>query len=134
MSFVLYLNRNIPVSIICSAPPNPSQSGYSKGRRPETKVVLLFAYVSFCIAVCRNIYDPASLSSSSLTSTLPRWFQHLSLRQSRIYLEWLQLLADSPISNFTTTPQRVGTIINISRCSWIDLAPIVTRCTRFGPH
>ena len=119
----------------CSAPPNPSHFGYSKDHRTESKArhaisqsldafVLLFAYVSFSIAICRKPEDPAFISTESLsTSTQPRWFQHLSLRQSKIHPEWLQLLADSPISNFTTTPQRVGVIINVSRCSWINLVP-----------
>jgi hypothetical protein len=123
---------NTPLS--CSAPPNPSQFGYSKDHRTESKArlalsdsidafVLLFAYVSFCIAICRDVNDPATISSSS--STQPKWFRRLSLRQSRIHLEWLQLLADSPISNFTTTPQRVGSIINVSRCSWLNLVPFM---------
>ena len=89
--------------------------------------MLLFAYVSFYIAICRSAGDPARISSSSSTSTHPGWFQRLSLRQSRIHPEWLQLLADSPISDFTSTPQRVGAILNVSRCSWIDLVPNMLR-------
>jgi len=89
--------------------------------------VLLFTFVSFCIAICRSSYDPASISSSSSTLTLPRWFQRSFFRQSRIHLEWLQLLADSSISNFITTPQRVSTVVNAHRRSWIDLAPFMLR-------
>ena len=122
------------VFVICSDPPNPSQFGYSKCHRTKEKArhalstsldafVLLFACVSFYIAICRGSGDPACISSSSSTSTHPRWFQRLSLRQSRIHPEWLQLLADSPISDFTSTPQRVGAILNVARCSWIDLVP-----------
>ena len=103
-----------------------SNFGYSKDHRTESKAchaisqsldafVLHFAYVSFSIATCRKPEDPAFISTESLSaSTQPRWFQHLSLQQSKIHPEWLQLLADSPISNFTTTPQHVGTIINVS--------------------
>jgi hypothetical protein len=40
---------------------------------------------------------------------------------------WLRLLADSPISDFTTTPQRVGANINASRCSWILLVSSMLR-------
>ena len=131
----LFVEEHPKTPVFCSAPPNPSQSGYSKRYRTTGKArialsnsldafVLLFAYVSFCIAICRKSNDPASISSISSTSTPPGWFQRLSLR---IHPEWLQLLADSPISNFTTTPQRVGTIINVSRCSWFDLVPYMLR-------
>jgi hypothetical protein len=116
----------------CSAPPNPSQFGYFNAHSTENKArfalsqsldcfVLLFAYVSFCNAICRNPDDPVSISLSD--STQPKWFNELSARRNRVHPEWLKLLADSPISNFTTTPQRVGTIINVSRCSWINLVP-----------
>ena len=121
------------VFIVCSDP-NPSQYGYSKCHRTKAKArqaisnsldafVLLFACVSFHIAICRRSDDPARISTSSSPSTLPRWFQHLSLRQNKIHPEWLQLLADSPISDFTSTSQRVGAILNVSSCSWFDLVP-----------
>ena len=119
----------------CSVSPSPSNFGYSKAYLTEKKArsalsesvdafVLLFAYVSFFIAMCRVRDDPATVSLSP-SSTNPRWFRHLSSQESRIHPEWLQLLADSPISDFTstTTPQRVGTIINVSHCSWIHLVP-----------
>jgi len=119
----------------CSVSPSPSNFGYSKAYLTEKKArsalsesvdafVLLFAYVSFFIAMCRVRDDPATVSLSP-SSTNPRWFRHLSSQESRIHPEWLQLLADSPISDFTstTTPQRVGTIINVSQCSWIHLVP-----------
>ena len=120
------------ISLNCPVPPTPSQFGYSKAHSTKKKAwsalsesfdafVLLFAYVSFCIAICRAPGDPASISL--LTSMQPRWFQDLSAWKSRIHPEWLQLLADSPISDFTTTPQHLGTIINVSQCSWINLVP-----------
>ena len=83
------------VFIVCSDP-NPSQYGYSKCHRTKAKArqaisnsldafVLLFACVSFHIAICRRSDDPARISTSSSPSTLPRWFQHLSLRQNKIH-------------------------------------------------
>ena len=83
--------------------------------------VILFAHVSFCIAICRSVSDTPSLSSSTPES-MPRWFQDLSVK-NRIHPEWLRLLADSPIANFTTAPQRLGTIVNVARCSWLHLIP-----------
>jgi hypothetical protein len=125
--------RDYPqISLDCPVPPSPSKFGYAKGYSTERKArlalsesvdafVLLFAYVSFCIAMRRAPEDPPSISFS--TSTKPWWYRELSARQSNIHPEFLQLLADSPISDFSTTPQRVGTIINVSRCSWIQLVP-----------
>ena len=94
----------------CSDPPRPSQF-YTKSYSTKDKArfaiselanafVLLFAYISFCIAIYRHPDNPLSVSSSSSTSAQPRWFQVLSSTKSRIHPEFLQLLADSPISNF----------------------------------
>jgi hypothetical protein len=118
----------------CPVPPEPSDFGYYSAHSTEKKArsalsesqdafVILFAYVSFCIAICRSSTDPLSVSSLSLTSTKPRWLQQLSARSSGIHPQYLQLLTDSPISDFTTTPQRLGTIINVSQCPWIQLVP-----------
>jgi hypothetical protein len=103
--------RDYPDQILeCSTPPNPSHFGYLKSHVKEHKAryalsqsldafVLLLAYVSFFIAICRAPEDPASISL--MTSTKPRWFRELS---DRIHPEFFQFLADSPISGFTTTP------------------------------
>jgi hypothetical protein len=123
----------------CAAPPKPSHFGYSKEYRTESKArlalsdsvdtfVLLFAYVSFYIAICRDTSkDPTSISLSSATATQPNWFQRLSERKSKIHPGFLRLLADSPISNFTTTTARTGSIINVSRCSWLSLVPYMLK-------
>jgi hypothetical protein len=116
----------------CSIPPKPSEFGYFVAHTFEEKArsalsesldafVHLFAYVSFCIAICRAAEDPSSISLS--TSTKPRWFLILSDPDSKIHPGFLQLLADSPIADFTTTPQRVGLIINVAQCSWLHLCP-----------
>jgi len=128
----LFAKEHPKTSLDCSAPRSPSDFGYSKNYPKERKArlaisesidsfVLLFSYISFCIAMCRNPGEPAFVSLSE--STRPNWFQVLSARQNRIHPEWLQLLVDSPISNFTTTPQRRGAILNVSKCTWIHLVP-----------
>ena len=82
------------VFLVCSDPPKPSEFGYSKCYRTKVKArlalstsldafVLLFAYVSFYIAICRSSDDLACISSSSSTSMQPRWFPW----QSRIHPE-----------------------------------------------
>ena len=93
------------IDLNCSVPPNPSQFGYLKVHSTEKKAhsalsesldafMLLFAYVSFLIAMCRVPSDPAP--TSLLTSTHSKWLQDLSAGNN-IHPEWLQLLADSPI-------------------------------------
>jgi hypothetical protein len=123
------------VFLHCSAACTPSEFRYSKGHSIEKKArsalsesidaFVLFAYVSFCIAICRSPDDPATISLSA--STQPRWFRDLSARKSKIHPEFLQLLVDSPISDFTTTPQRLGSIINISQCPWMNLVPYMMK-------
>jgi len=51
----------------------------------------------------------------------------LSLRRSRIHPEFLQLLANSPISDFSTTTNRVGAIINVAHCPWLRLVPYMLK-------
>ena len=41
--------------------------------------------------------------------------------------EGVQLLADSPIADFTTGTQRLGAIIDVSCCSWMHLVPHMLR-------
>jgi hypothetical protein len=129
--------RDHPKTILnCSPPPNPSNFGYFKAHSSKEKArsalsesldafVVLFAYVSFCIAICRTSDDPLSVS---LSTAKPRWFRDLSSeRHQRFHPEWLQLLSDSPIADFTTVPQRLGMIINVARCSWLRLVPYMLK-------
>ena len=122
------------VFLRCLEPPKPSEFGYFEAHPSEEMArsalyesldafVILFAHVSFYIAICRLEIDPLSISSSTSRSDMPEWFRILSERKNRLSPEWLQLLADSPISDFTTTPQRLGTIVNVARCSWVHLLP-----------
>lgn len=124
----------------CSIPPKPSDFSYFDAHPSNEDArsalsesldvfVLLFAYVSFCIAIRRAATDPSSISLS--TSTKPRWFLDLFDPESKIHPEFLQLLADSPIADFTTTPQHLGLIINVARCSWLHLCPYMWRANVF---
>jgi hypothetical protein len=116
-------------------PPRPSNFGYFKAHSNEKKArfalsesldafVILLAYFSFSIAICRASDDPTSISLSTSDLEQPRWFHVLS---PEVKPECLQLLVDSPVANFSTTTQRVGTIINVSRCSWLHLVPYMLK-------
>ena len=82
-----YLKTHPKSSLHCSGPVYPSKFGFTKAYSTEKKArsalselrdafFLLFAYVSFCIAICRDSEDPYSISLS--TSTKPRWYKMLS--------------------------------------------------------
>ena len=103
--------------------PQPTLFGYFKCYRNREKActalshsldafALLFARVSFYIAICDQ-GDTACITSSSSTSTHPEWFQRLSDSP-----EFSQLLADSSISDFTSKQQRAGVIVNVASCSF----------------
>jgi hypothetical protein len=125
------------VNLLHSAPAKPSDFGYFSTHPSEEiarsaisksldAFVILFAYVSFCIAICRAKDDPASVSW--LTPELkPRWLRDLSDERSKLHPEWVQMLADSPIADFTTGTQRLGAIIDVSRCLWMHLVPYMMR-------
>jgi hypothetical protein len=115
-----------------SEPPKPTQFGYLKGYTTAKKArvalsesidafVVLLAYVSFCIAICRRKDDPGTVDLS--LSEQPQWVRELSLKRSRTHPEFLQLLANSPISDFSAASNRVGAIINVAQCSWLSLVP-----------
>ena len=135
-ALISVFQRNNPkVSLICSIPTNPSEFGYFIAHSSKEKArsalyksidafVILFAYLSFCIAISRTSNDPAS---ASLSDRKPIWLQVLSDRKLKLHPEWLQLLADSPIADFTTGPQRLGAIVNVARCSWLHLVPYMLR-------
>ena len=114
------------VSLTCITPTKPSEFGYftvhsskeiacSAISQSLDTFVVLFIYLAFCIAICKAPNDPDSHSLLT-TSSKPRWFQDLSVRKNGPHPEWLQLLLDSPIADFTfiTGPQCLGAIVNVA--------------------
>jgi hypothetical protein len=128
-----FLQDHPKVFLSVNTPSKPSDFGYFTTHPTEETArtalsqsldafVILLACVSFYIAISRIQGDPLSISSSTSESK-PRWLRDLADRKNRIHPEWLQLLADSPVANFTSGPQRLGGIVNVSRCSWLHLVP-----------
>ena len=127
------------VSLTCIIPTKPSKFSYfivhsskeiarSAISQSLDAFMVLFAYLSFCIAICKAPNDPDS-GSLLTTSSKPRWFQDLSVQKNGLHPKWLQLLLDSPIADFTfiTGPQRLGVIVNVARCSWLHLIPYMLK-------
>jgi hypothetical protein len=124
------------ISLVCVTPNKPSEFGYFVAHSSEYEArsalsksldafVILFAYLSFLIALARSPDDPHKVSLT--TTKKPRWLEILSHRRNRLHPEWIQLLVDSPIADFTTGPQRLGAIVNVARCSWIHLVPYMLK-------
>ena len=85
------------LSLTCLVPIKPSEFGYFTVHSSEEKAcsvisesldgfVILFAYLSFCIAICRLLNDPASVSLSSLMSK-PMWLRDLSEQKNKLHPE-----------------------------------------------
>ena len=117
-------------------PPKPSEFSYFNAHPSEEiarsaisksldAFVILFAFVSFCIAIDRAGEDPGPVSSLTPEKWL-RWLQVLSERTSKVHPEWVQLVVDSPIADFTTS-QCLGAIVNVFSCTWHHLVSYMLR-------
>jgi hypothetical protein len=77
--------------------------------------IVFAAYISFLIALCRS-YDASS----------PRSLRQLfEVSNSKIHPEWVRDLAESPIAQFGPDSRRVGSIVNVKSCKWLNLAPFM---------
>src|SRR5271168_3716110 len=77
--------------------------------------IVYAAYISFLIALCRY-YEASS----------PRSVRELfQVSNSKIHPEWLRDLAESPIAQFGPDSRRVGSIVNVKSCKWLNLAPFM---------
>jgi hypothetical protein len=107
-------------------PEKPGSYGYFNAYSTEAETcqalvesvnafVIYAAYISFLIALCRY-YD------ASTPRSLRQLFQ---ISNSKIHPEWLRDLAESPIAQFGPDSRRVGSIINVESCKWLNLAPFM---------
>jgi hypothetical protein len=121
-------NPNIPV--IWDAPAKPSVYGYFTSHATlevATEAIndsidgfiVYTAYISFLIALCQG--------------TASVW-QRFSIDQLFVkagiesHLEWISGLLASGVGDFTTTRRRVGSIVNVDQCQWLNLVPYMIEC------
>ena len=80
--------------------------------------VVYLAYTSFLIALYH--YYPQSSSTSHSSLSFRQLIQSTGLN---FHPEWLNGLEDSPVAQFRSDPQRVGSIIDVKSCKWLNLVP-----------
>jgi hypothetical protein len=123
-------NPNIP--IIWEIPAKPSLYGYfiSHATREAATLainnsvdgfVVYTAYISFLIALCQ------------FTATTSIWhgfsIENLFINAGiKSHPEWISGLLQSGIGDFTTTRRRVGSIVNVDQCQWLNLVPYMIKC------
>ena len=125
-----YLQRQFSeLTGLWEAPQKPSSFGYFGVQSTELEArqaiaqsidafVVYMAYTSFLIALYRYYPQPSSTSRSS--SSLRQLTQSTGLN---FHPEWLNGLEGSPVAQFRSDPQRVGSIIDVRSCKWLDLVP-----------
>jgi hypothetical protein len=121
-------NPNIPV--IWEAPAKPSLYGYftSQATREAATVaindsidgfIVYTAYISFLIALCQctaSFWDGTSIDKIFVNAGI------------KTHLEWISGLLQSGIGDFTTTRRRVGSLVNVDQCQWLNLVPYMIQC------
>jgi len=121
-------NPNIPV--IWETPAKPSMYGYftSHATLEAATVainnsidgfVVYTAYISFLIALCQctaSIWQGSSIEDLFVKAGIAS------------HLEWISGLLKSGIGDFTKTCRRVGSIVNVDQCQWLNLVPYMIQC------
>jgi hypothetical protein len=125
-----YLQGKFPeLTGLWEVPQKPGALGYFGVESTEPKArqaiansidafVVYLAYTSFLIALYR--YYPQSSNASHSSLSLRQLIPSMGLN---LHPEWLNGLEDSPVAQFRSDPQRVGSIIDVRSCKWLDLVP-----------
>jgi hypothetical protein len=81
--------------------------------------IVYTAYISFLIALCQ------CTASFWQGSSIEKLFVNAGIES---HLEWISGLLESGIGDFTTTRRRVGSIVNVDQCKWLNLVPYMIQC------
>ena len=121
-------NPNIPV--IWEAPEKPSLYGYFVPHATcEVATVAInnsidgfivyTAYISFLIGLCQ------CTASFWQGPSIENIFRKAGIEP---HMEWVSGLLESGIGDFATTRRRVGSIVNVDQCQWLNLVPYMIQC------
>src|SRR5277367_1366787 len=82
--------------------------------------LVYMAYISFLFAL--HYYYPATRNTPYPRSSFQPVIQAIDLR---LHPEWLRDLEASPVARFRSDTQRVGSVINVNSCTWLNLVPFM---------
>jgi hypothetical protein len=125
-----FTTENPDIPMIWEAPKKPSLYGYFAPHATcEVATVAIndsidgfivyTAYISFLIGLCQCT---ASIWQGSSIEDI---FKNAGIES---HLEWISGLRESGIGDFATTRRRVGSIVNVDQCQWLNLVPYMIQC------
>ena len=125
-----FTTENSDIPVIWEVPAKPSLYGYfipHTTREAATVAInnsidgfiVYSAYISFLIALCQ------CTASMWQGSSIENLFVNAGIAS---HLEWISGLLESGIGDFETTRRRVGSIVNVDQCQWLNLVPYMIKC------
>ena len=121
----------VELSDLWDLPPKPGSFGYFTVQSTEAEArqavglsidafLVYLAYISFLFAL--HYYYPATRKTEYPRAS----FQQLvDVTGIKLHLEWLRDLEASPVAQFRSDTLRVGSVINIMSCKWLNLVPFM---------
>lgn len=114
---------------VIQKPPKPSKFGFNRcfKKRKELLLALSQTLDAFSLLVAWTSFTFALFPSrpSLPPSPEPAWREFLDRPEHGYHREWIKLIADSPMVNFTGQVPRLGTIINVCKISWLEYVPFM---------
>ena len=92
--------------------------------KEELLATLESARRAFFIEMGRCSYALALTFDPKDPSARPRWPEFLH-KEQRLEYAWLDMLQASPIAQFSTSNPRVGAIIHVAKCRWLEAIPVM---------
>ena len=118
----------VELSNLWDVPPKPGSFGYFDVQSTEAEArqaigksidafLVYMAYISFLFAL--HYYYPATRNTEYPRSS----FQQVN--GLKVNPEWLRDVEASPVARFRSDTQRVGSVINVNSCKWLNLVPFM---------
>jgi hypothetical protein len=104
----------------------PSHYSYDKAfvKKEELLATLESARRAFFIEMGRCSYALALTLDPNDPSATPLWPEFLH-KEQRLEYAWLDMLQASPIAQFSASNPRVGVVIHITKCRWLEAIPVM---------